>query len=195
MPFEMLAVRTALAVATKPIRAAWIWVTGSATHLLIVAFAGALLWGAIERRSAQDQGRRADTAENGRKADRRAYETAQAAATAQARAAKLAEDTRLSTLKDAADHATQPAHSAALDSADRYAASHRVLRCDGAPARGASGGTDLPGATPAPGSANASAAPSDMVAISRADLNACSLNTADLGVAYGWAQSLEKTTP
>ncbi len=104
------------------------------------------------------------------------------------KAQKAAADARQAANTQRTNDATQPARKAALAGADRYAATHRV-QCPAqvAATRDASG--NLPGPSPDSGRAETAPPAPDMVAISRADLDACTLNTVDLWLAYEWAQT------
>lgn len=103
-------------------------------------------------------------------------------------AAKMAEDTRRTNVKTEADNATEPARKSALASADAYAAAHRVQPRQADPGNAQGGNLSR-----APAAAQRPAEPAtgtDMVAISRADFDACTLNTADLNIAYQWGRKL-----
>lgn len=97
------------------------------------------------------------------------------------------ETARAQVTKDT-DHATQPARDSALAAADRYAHAHR-LPAPASPAAGPAG-KGLPEPAAAPGSAPPPTADADMVAVSRADLDACTLNSTNLALAVQWAQRI-----
>lgn len=111
-------------------------------------------------------------------------------------AAKIAEDARLQSLKTEADNATAPLRQAALDDATRYRDAHRCVLAPAArtdPGGAVTSGLSSPATDP--GSAAQPAAPAELVGITTADHDACSLNTADLWVAYRWAQGLNPPAP
>ena len=105
------------------------------------------------------------------------------------KADKAREDARQAANTRRIDHATNRARADALAGADRYAASHRVQRpAQVAASRDAS--RSMPGRAPVAERVESPAPESDMVAVSRADLDACTANSVDLGLAYEWAQSI-----
>lgn len=105
------------------------------------------------------------------------------------RAQKAAIEAKQAAHTQRIDHATQPARKAALAGADAYARNNRV-QCPTQVAASGQPSGNLPGPAPDPERAENPAPAPDMVAISRADLDACTLNSADLGLAYAWAQGL-----
>lgn len=117
------------------------------------------------------------------------FRTEASAAVTQLKAEKAATEARRAQITKDTDHATQPARDSALDAARRYAAAHRCLSPAPVIAAGPAG-KGLPEPAAPAGSAEAPAADADMVAISHADLAACSLNSADLLTAYSWAQRI-----
>lgn len=147
------------------------------------ALIAALLWGAYERHDAIHA--RALTVQW-----REIYRAGQRNV-AGLKAAKAHEDARQAANTKGINDATAPARSAALAAGDAYARAHavRVWRSAQVAAAGDQRG-NLPGAAADPGGAETAAAPADMVAVSRADFDACTLNTADLGLAYQWARGL-----
>jgi hypothetical protein len=109
--------------------------------------------------------------------------------------AKRIEDARQAANTKRIDDATDPTRSAALAAGDAYARTHPGrLRCPAEIAAADQAGGNLPGGTAVDGRAEPPAAGSDMVEISRGDFDACTLNSADLGLAYDWAKGLPRPT-
>lgn len=107
--------------------------------------------------------------------------------------AKLAEDARRTKITQEADDATTPRRTTALAGAAAYADRWQVCR-PAADSSVAQGG-DLPRPAPAAGSPEASTPVAGMVAVSRPSFDACTLNSADLGIAYEWAQKVIAAKP
>lgn len=172
--------RKALADAAGEIRDGWRWLFSSATHLLEAALLLAVGFGLWERHrliAVHQQLDRANAALAEVKRQQPIARAAQAAVNHQPAAisAAIAEDSNART------HANRPAIAAA---ADAYARAHRLGHaadgmCIGAD-QGAGGRAGLPGTgQPASGGGGTDLHPG-MVAISQADFDGFSRNTADL---------------
>lgn len=105
-----------------------------------------------------------------------------------------AEEARTAAITKGTDDATDPARKDALAAADGYAVRHAAggVRCEARAGQHPAGATGVPGAAGPAGGADRSAASADVAAasgivISRADLDACTLNTRDLWLAQQWA--------
>lgn len=107
--------------------------------------------------------------------------------TAKWREAIRAKEQQYRNLAQEADHDAEQAHSDALAAADRYIASHRFV-CPRD-----QGGVDRPAANPGGGNPGVPASlPADsLVAISDADVRACSAATAYAVEAHNWAVGIE----
>lgn len=120
------------------------------------------------------------------RADYAAYRRQAAASVLHLEQEKAATEARQAQITKDTDHATQPARDHALAAADAYARTHR-LPAPASPATGpASAGLSEPAA--AAGSAEAAAGSSELVSITRSDLDKCTVIGSDFSVAFGWAQ-------
>ena len=162
------------------------WLTASATHILAVALACAVVWGALEHRGKVKWQGQARGAIAGREADRAGYVAAQAEAGRLALAAKQATEARYSALAERTDHDAQ----IALIDADRrtadYIAGHRLLD------KAVNRSTRDP-VSPAPDhGTQGSNRPGDasLVAVSADDVRICSVNTTRLEAVRTWAIGL-----
>lgn len=122
----------------------------------------------------------------GREADRKAYADAQKEAAAKALAAKAAAERRYLSLAEKADDDLEQARADAMDAAERYIAAHRVRP------ESAGGSPGGPAAAPESGVAGIPAGmpPDGFVAVSDADVRACSAATAYAVMAHNWAKGL-----
>jgi hypothetical protein len=102
--------------------------------------------------------------------------------------AKQAEDARQRANTEKADAVTEANRRAALAAADNYAGR---MRCEPQADQGAARGSDMSGSPADPRGSETGRATADMVAITRADLDACTLNSADLQTAVVWARGME----
>lgn len=102
------------------------------------------------------------------------------------KAQKAAADARQAANTKRTNDATAPTRRAALSGADTYARLHpaKVIAASDA-------SRSVPSPAAATGRVEQPAPGDGMVEISRADLDACTLNTADLWTAYQWAQGLK----
>ncbi len=119
------------------------------------------------------------------------YAAAQKEAVAHAMAEKQATEARYAALQRKADHDSQIALDDAMRRAGAYAASNRVRTEAGAPAvQGDSRRADLSGTASAAQEPVGGRGDPFMVAVSRADFDACTLNTVRLQNAVEWAKGL-----
>lgn len=126
---------------------------------------------------------------NRERADYAAYRHQAAASVLRLEQEKAATEARRTQITKDTDHATQPARDSALDAARRYAVAHRCMLPPAVAAAGPAG-TGLPEPAATPGSPETPATDADMVAVSRADLAACTLNSTNLALAVQWAQRI-----
>ncbi len=102
------------------------------------------------------------------------------------------ENQRREALTREANNETIPRRQAALAAADTYRATHAcVVRGASQANPGAAGQANRPGSAAAAGSADPSPALAGLVAVTRTSFDNCTLNSADLGVAYDWARKYE----
>lgn len=149
--------------------------------IVLLCLSGWLWWGknrAIEQR---DEARAALARQI--EAYRAAHDIAVAAHTAR----KQAEDARLAALKEKTDAVAKANRLAALAAARNYA---ERMRCESKAGEGVAGRADLSGAATDAGRAEARRAAAELVAVSRADIEACTLNTANLQAAVDWARGV-----
>lgn len=122
----------------------------------------------------------------GRKADRQSYTDAQAEAKRKAEAARLAEEARYRRQAEEADNAHEAQLADARDDAERYIAANRVRpeaagRSPGGPGTGPeSGAPRVPEGLP----------PDGLVAVTEADVRACTAATIYAFNAHRWANGL-----
>ena len=164
------------------------WLTASATHILAVALACAVVWGALEHRGKVKWQGQARGAIAGREADRAGYVAAQAEAGRLALAAKQATGARYSALAGKVDHDAQ----IALIDADRRTVdyiAHNRLR----PANGSAGGASGNSVSAAPDHSTQGGnrpGAEALVAVSADDVRICSVNTTRLEAVRTWAIGL-----
>lgn len=102
---------------------------------------------------------------------------------------KAAIEKRQAAITGRIDDETKPARETALAAADRYSRANRCVRSTG-PVSAASGAGDVvSGPASAAGGVEASPAAAELVAVSRADIDACTLNTVNYGLAVAWARA------
>lgn len=118
-----------------------------------------------------------------------AYRAAYARALAEHNALKLAEEARTAAIKDKADAVTPLRRESALAASQRYSDDNRVRECPESDS-GPAGGADLSGPAAVAGSAATGREAAAMVAVSRAAVDICTLNSADLQTAVEWAREV-----
>ncbi len=143
----------------------------------------AVMVGLHFRNDARTQARLADA-----RAQISAWKNANAASTAWAKAEKHARETADKARKEQADAKLELAADRGRDAADRYAAANRCVRAEASGRGGERADLSRPAAAPQePGWGSAAA---DLVGVSRADFDACTVNTIRLGNAVEWAKGL-----
>ena len=135
------------------------WALTPLWHVLIVALAASLAWGAIERHGRLKAVKVLASTEQ-------AYRTAQADAKAAQDAADLATAARYSALAKESEHEHQIAVAVVQSAADRYAMSHWVRPCPAAGSASSPGLASVPGDPPPSDSASGDAG---LVALARPD--------------------------
>lgn len=120
---------------------------------------------------------------------------AQAQAKAEALAAKEAADRRNRERKDQSDDNLKAVLSDSRRRADNYARAHRVPRKRSPEIGDRRIEADMPRPAFGPGEPQGAGGEADMVAISRADFDTCTVNTERLENAVKWAAELEPVAP
>lgn len=165
------------------------WVGRLIPLALVFALCGAL-WVRGEHFKAE-----AATEHAGRIEDRTKWREAFVAAFVKAWVAKTAEETRTRIAKEKADAIYLEKVEGDRDRAAAYAAANRCVRAATGNDQGRAGRADLPGPGAAAEQPKGAGDLAELVGISRADLDVCTVNSRRLENAVTWAQDYERAPP